>query len=37
MATLRRVAAALDCTLVYTLEPNQPLKAIEGQILQSAD
>jgi predicted DNA-binding mobile mystery protein A len=28
MATLRRVAAALDCTLVYALVPNKPLEAI---------
>jgi predicted DNA-binding mobile mystery protein A len=28
MATLRRVAAALDCTLVYALVPNQPLETI---------
>jgi predicted DNA-binding mobile mystery protein A len=27
MATLRRVAAALDCTLVYALVPNKPLEA----------
>jgi predicted DNA-binding mobile mystery protein A len=26
LATLRRVAAALDCTLVYALVPNQPLE-----------
>lgn len=26
LATLRRVAAALDCTLVYTLVPNRPLE-----------
>lgn len=26
VATLRRVAAALDCTLVYALVPNQPLE-----------
>jgi predicted DNA-binding mobile mystery protein A len=25
--TLRRVAAALDCTLVYALAPNKPLEA----------
>ena len=25
LATLRRVAAALDCTLVYALVPNKPL------------
>ena len=28
LATLRRVAEALDCTLVYALVPNQPLKTI---------
>jgi len=28
LATLRRVAAALDCTLVYALVPNKPLEAI---------
>jgi predicted DNA-binding mobile mystery protein A len=28
LATLRRVAAALDCTLVYSLVPNQPLEAM---------
>ena len=28
LATLRRVAEALDCTLVYALVPNQPLEAI---------
>jgi predicted DNA-binding mobile mystery protein A len=28
LATLRRVAAALDCTLVYALVPNRPLEAI---------
>lgn len=27
LATLRRAAAALDCTLVYALVPNQPLEA----------
>ncbi len=27
MATLKRVAAALDCTLVYALIPNKPLEA----------
>lgn len=27
LATLRRVAAALDCTLVYALVPNRPLEA----------
>lgn len=27
LATLRRVAEALDCTLVYALLPNQPLEA----------
>ena len=27
LATLRRVAAALDCTLVYALVPNTPLEA----------
>src|ERR1039457_3016532 len=27
LATLRRVAEALDCTLVYVLIPNQPLEA----------
>src|SRR5579863_3004016 len=26
LATLRRVAAALDCTLVYALVPNKPLE-----------
>ena len=26
MATLRRVAEALDCSLVYALVPNQPLE-----------
>lgn len=26
LATLRRVAAALDCTLVYALVPNRPLE-----------
>jgi predicted DNA-binding mobile mystery protein A len=28
LATLRRVADALDCTLVYALVPNQPLEAV---------
>lgn len=28
LATLRRVAEALDCTLVYALVPNKPLKAM---------
>jgi predicted DNA-binding mobile mystery protein A len=28
LATLRRVAEALDCTLVYALIPNKPLEAI---------
>jgi predicted DNA-binding mobile mystery protein A len=28
LATLRRVAAALDCTLVYALVPNKPLNDI---------
>jgi predicted DNA-binding mobile mystery protein A len=28
LATLRRVAAALDCTLVYALVPNKPLESI---------
>lgn len=27
LATLRRVAAALDCALVYALVPNKPLEA----------
>jgi predicted DNA-binding mobile mystery protein A len=27
LATLRRVAAALDCTVVYALVPNQPLES----------
>lgn len=27
LATLRRVAEALDCTLVYALVPNRPLEA----------
>jgi transcriptional regulator with XRE-family HTH domain len=26
LATLRRVAEALDCTLVYALVPNRPLE-----------
>ena len=28
LRTLRRVAAALDCTLVYALVPNKPLEAM---------
>ena len=28
LATLRRVAEALDCTLVYALVPNKPLEAV---------
>jgi predicted DNA-binding mobile mystery protein A len=28
LATLRRVAASLDCTLVYALVPNKPLEAM---------
>ncbi len=28
LATLRRAAEALDCTLVYTLIPNKPLEAM---------
>lgn len=28
LATLRRVAEALDCTIVYALMPNKPLEAI---------
>jgi len=28
LSTLRRVAEALDCTLVYALVPNQPLEAM---------
>jgi predicted DNA-binding mobile mystery protein A len=28
LATLRRVAEALDCTLVYAFVPNKPLKAM---------
>jgi predicted DNA-binding mobile mystery protein A len=28
LATLRRVAAAMDCTLVYALVPNRPLETI---------
>ena len=28
LATLRRVAHAMDCTLVYALVPNQPLETI---------
>src|SRR6266404_8337614 len=28
LATLRRVAKALDCTLVYALVPGKPLEAI---------
>lgn len=31
LATLRRVAAALDCTVVYALVPNQPLQAMVRQ------
>jgi hypothetical protein len=27
LATLRRVAEALDCTLVYALVPNKPLES----------
>ena len=30
LATLRRVAQALDCTLVYALIPNKPLETIVG-------
>ena len=30
LATLRRVAAALDCTLVYALVPNRPLTETVG-------
>ena len=30
LATLRRVAEALDCTLIYALVPNQPLETIVG-------
>src|ERR1035437_9552462 len=28
LATLRRVAEALDCTLIFALVPNKPLEAI---------
>ena len=28
LATLRRVAAAFDCTVIYALVPNKPLEAI---------
>jgi predicted DNA-binding mobile mystery protein A len=28
LATLRRVAQALDCTLVYALVPNKPLEGV---------
>ena len=28
LATLRRVAAAFDCTVIYSLVPNRPLEAI---------
>jgi predicted DNA-binding mobile mystery protein A len=28
LATLRRVAAALDCTVVYALVPNKPLEVM---------
>jgi len=28
LATLRRVAAALDCTLIYALVPNKPLETM---------
>ena len=31
LATLRRVAAALDCTLVYAFVPNRPLEAMVRQ------
>lgn len=31
LATLRRVAAALNCTLVYALVPNEPLETIARQ------
>jgi hypothetical protein len=30
LATLRRVAEALDCELVYALVPNKPLDAIDA-------
>src|SRR5271165_3015750 len=30
LATLRRAAEALDCTLVYALVPNRPLEVIVG-------
>lgn len=37
LATLRRVAAALDCTLVYALLPNKPLEVmVRGQALTFA-
>jgi predicted DNA-binding mobile mystery protein A len=31
LATLRRAAAALDCTLVYALVPNRPLEAMVNE------
>jgi predicted DNA-binding mobile mystery protein A len=38
LATLRRVAEGLDCTLVYTLVPNEPLDAIiKDRALAAAD
>jgi predicted DNA-binding mobile mystery protein A len=37
LRTLQRVAAALDCTLVYTLVPNRPLDAmVRDRALQVA-
>ena len=38
LATLRRVAEALDCTLVYALVPNKPLETdqAEGQAAEES-
>lgn len=38
LATLRRVAEGLDCTLVYALVPNEPLDAVlRARALAAAD
>jgi len=31
LATLRRAAEALDCTLIYALVPNKPLETMVGE------
>jgi hypothetical protein len=37
LATLRRAAEALDCTLVYAIVPNKPLEAMVQDAAAAAD